>query len=111
MLHIAIKPADKLIKSYYDVLGGLGQLHFDHEGAVRSAFQNVLAGYSKKLHWTLVPEYRMKGRQGQIAIDGALLDEWKQRHGFWEAKDVRSPTTNSYRIFRSLRMTDLPSQS
>jgi type I restriction-modification system DNA methylase subunit len=87
MLHIAIKPADKLIKGYYDVLGGLGQLNFDHEGAVRSAFQNVLAGYGKKLHWTLVPEYAMKGRTGRIAVDGALIDEWKQRHGFWEAKD------------------------
>ncbi|MBZ5566646.1 MAG: N-6 DNA methylase [Acidobacteriia bacterium] len=88
MLHIAIKPADKLIKGYYDVLGGLGQLHFDHEGAVRTAFHDVLAGYGKKLHWTLVDEYPMKGRQGRIAIDGALLDEWKQRHGFWEAKDI-----------------------
>ena len=87
MLHIAIKPADKLIKGYYDVLGGLGQLNFDHEGAVRSAFQNVLAGYGKKLHWTLVPEYAMKGRTGRIAVDGALIDEWKQRHGFWEAKE------------------------
>ena len=88
MLHIAIKPADKLIKGYYDVLGGLGQLNFDHEGAVRTAFHDVLAGYGKKLHWTLVDEYPMKGRQGRIAIDGALLDEWKQRHGFWEAKDI-----------------------
>lgn len=87
MLHIAIKPADKLIKGYYDVLGGLGQINFNHEGAVRSAFQNVLAGYGKKLHWTLVPEYAMKGRTGRIAVDGALIDEWKQRHGFWEAKD------------------------
>ncbi len=88
MLHIAIKPSDKLVKGYYDVLGGLGQLHFDHEGAVRSAFHDVLAGYGKKLHWTLVDEYPMKGRNGRIAIDGALLDEWKQRHGFWEAKDI-----------------------
>jgi predicted helicase len=88
LLHLAIKPADKLIKGYYDVLGGLGQLNFDHEGAVRSAFQNVLAGYSKKLKWTLVPEYPMKGRFGRIAIDGALLDEWNFRHGFWEAKDM-----------------------
>ena len=89
MLHIAIKPADKLIKGYYDVLGGLGQLHFDHEGAVRSAFQEVLAGYSRKLHWTLVTEYRMKGRQGQIAIDAALIDSIQQKMGFWEAKDER----------------------
>ena len=63
-LHIAIKPADKLIKGYYDVLGGLGQLHFDHEGAVRTAFHDVLAGYGKKLHWTLVDEYPMKGPPG-----------------------------------------------
>ena len=89
MLSVSIKPGDKLIKGYYDVLGGLGQLHFDHEGAVRSAFHDVLAGYGRKLHWTLVGEYPMKGAKGRIAIDGALLDEWKQRHGFWEAKDMR----------------------
>jgi hypothetical protein len=29
----------------------------------------------------------MNGRRGQIAVDGALLDTWKQRRGFWEAKD------------------------
>jgi hypothetical protein len=69
MLHFNIKPGDRLIKGYYDVLGGLGQLHFDHEGAVRTAFHDVLSGYGKKLHWTLVDEYRMKGRAGQIAID------------------------------------------
>jgi predicted helicase len=87
MFSFSIKPGDKLIKSYYDVLGGLGQLHFDHEGAVRIAFHDVLSGYGRKLHWTLVDEYPMKGRAGRIEIDGALLDEWKQRHGFWEAKD------------------------
>ncbi len=89
MQPLSIKPGDKLIKGYYEVLGQLGQLHFDHEGAVRSAFQSVLAGYSRRLEWTLVPEYPMKGRTGRIAVDAALLDTWKQRRGFWEAKDER----------------------
>jgi predicted helicase len=87
MLSFSIKPGDKLIKGYYEVLGQMTQLHIDHEMAVRSAFQSVLAGYSRKLEWTLVPEYQIKARSGRISVDAALLDTWKQRRGFWEAKD------------------------
>jgi len=87
-----IKPADKIIKDYYTVLNQYGQLHIDHEMAVRSAFQAVLRGYSKRLDWTLVPEYsiaKTKDRAHRVIVDGALLDYWKQRRGFWEAKDER----------------------
>ena len=64
-------------------------LTFDHEGTVRSAFQSVLRGYGKKLEWTLAPEYANPrvGKGKRIVVDGALLDDWKFRHGFWEAKD------------------------
>lgn len=79
-----IRPADRLIKNYYESLHQFGQLEFDHEGAVRSAFQAVLDGYGKRLEWKLVPEYPYK----KVRVDGALLDTWKQRRGFWEAKDI-----------------------
>ncbi|HYD16645.1 MAG TPA: type ISP restriction/modification enzyme [Candidatus Nanoarchaeia archaeon] len=87
MLQLTVKPGDKLVKGYYEVLGQLGQLHIDHEMAVRSAFQNVLTGYSKKLRWTVVPEFPIKTPKGRIAVDAAVLDSWTNRRGFWEAKD------------------------
>ncbi len=34
-----VKPSDKLVKDYYAALGQYSQLHLDHEGTVRSAFQ------------------------------------------------------------------------
>ncbi|MGA3213159.1 MAG: hypothetical protein ABSD20_17795, partial [Terriglobales bacterium] len=87
MSQLQVKPGDRLIKGYYEALGGLDRHHIEHEMAVRSAFQNVLSGYSKKLDWTLVPEYSIaKGRQ-RIVVDGALLDFWNQKRGYWEAKD------------------------
>lgn len=88
MTGLQIKHGDRLIKSYYEVLGQYGQLHIDHEMAVRSAFQSVLRGYSKKLDWTLVPEYSLPlGKGKRIVVDGVLLDTWRFRRGFWEAKD------------------------
>lgn len=88
MFQLTVKPGDKLVKGYYEVLGQLGQLHIDHEMAVRSAFQGLLIGYSKKLDWTLVPEYSIPKSKGhRVVVDGAVLDFWKQRRGYWEAKD------------------------
>src|SRR6185437_10200531 len=79
-----IRPGDRLIKNYYDVLHQHAQFEIDHEGAVRRAFVDVLAGYGKRVEWTLFTEYSYK----KIRVDGALLDPWKQRRGFWEAKDA-----------------------
>jgi len=87
-MQLHVKPGDRLIKGYYEALSQFGTLDASHEGAVRSAFQNVLAGYSKKLDWALVPEYRIKLPRAQsVVVDAAILDEWKFKHGFWEAKD------------------------
>ena len=79
-----IRSADRLIKNYYEVLHEHSQFEIDHEGAVRRAFQGLLAGYAKRREWLLVTEYPYQ----RLKIDGALLDSWKQRRGFWEAKDV-----------------------
>ena len=88
MLQLNVKQSDRLIKGYYENLGRFGHQHADNEGAVRVAFQDVLSGYSKRLDWTLIPEYPVPGHHARnLRVDGALLDFWKQRRGFWEAKD------------------------
>jgi hypothetical protein len=51
MQPLNLKPSHKLVKSYYETLGNYGQLSIDHEMAVRSAFQNLLAGCGMTI-WT-----------------------------------------------------------
>jgi predicted helicase len=61
-----------------------------HEGAVRSAFQNLLDSCAKQFQWILVAEYAIKRPKKQpIRMDGALLDIYKLPRAYWEAKDIK----------------------
>ena len=84
-----LKPTHKPIKNYYAALNQFDRLGVTHETAVRSAFQSLLQHCAQKLNWTLVPEHSMTAdRNKRIAVDGALLNEFKLPHGYWEAKDI-----------------------
>ncbi len=88
MQQLNLKPTHKLVKSYYEALGQFGQLDIDHEGAVRGAFQNLLAGCGRQFDWTLVAEWAIqRPKAGLIKVDGALIDAFHLARGFWEAKD------------------------
>ena len=88
MQQLNLKPTHKLVKSYYEALGRFGQLNIDHEGAVRGAFQNLLAGCGRQFDWTLVAEWAIqRPKAGLIKVDGALVDTFRLARGFWEAKD------------------------
>ncbi len=89
MSQLNLKPTHAAVKSYYAALHQLGQLHIDHEMAVRSAFQDLLSSCGRKLKLTLAPEFEIKRKRSSIRVDGALLDEFKLAHGFWEAKDEK----------------------
>ncbi len=56
---------------------------------MRAAFQNLLEACGRQFGWALVAEWPIK-RAGRAAarVDGALVDEFKLTHGFWEAKDA-----------------------
>jgi predicted helicase len=55
---------------------------------VRSAFQNLLEHCGRQFGWKLVPEWPIKrDRAHSLRVDGALVDEYRLTHGFWEAKD------------------------
>jgi hypothetical protein len=90
-MSLALKPTHATVKAYYETLHQYGQLHIDHEGAVRSAFQELLAksGRKAKPQLTLVPEYRIERRGSSVIVDGALVDLYHLPHGYWEAKDER----------------------
>src|SRR5437867_7776882 len=90
-MSLDLKPSHASVKDYYDTLHQFGQLYIDHEGAVRSAFQDLLAkcGRKAKPPLTLVPEYRIERARSSVIVDGALMDLYHLPHGYWEAKDEK----------------------
>ena len=95
MTSLNLKPTHKIIKDYYTELDQFNRLGATHEGAVRSAFQSLLQSCARQFEWTLVPEHSMtpltRGARGvknrRIVVDGALMDNFRLTHGYWEAKD------------------------
>jgi hypothetical protein len=90
-MSLSLKPTHATVKAYYETLHELGQLHIDHEGAVRSAFQDLLrkCGRKAKPPLTFVPEYRIERARTSVIVDGALVDLYHLPHGYWEAKDEK----------------------
>ena len=80
MSQLNLKPTHAAVKNYYNVLNQFGQLYVDHEMAVRSAFQYLLATTGRKLKLTLVPEFEIKRKNSSIRVDGALIDEFHLSH-------------------------------
>ena len=50
-----IKPTHKAIKAYYEVLRRYADQDVSYETALRTAFENLLAGAAKQRGWTLAP--------------------------------------------------------
>ena len=84
-----LKPTHKAVKDYYAALERFARLGVTHESAVRAAFQGLLESCARQCGWTLVPEFALSGRRGKrIVVDGALVDDFRLTHGYWEAKDI-----------------------
>jgi len=85
---LELKPTHKVVAAYYDSLAKFARLGIKHEGAVRSAFHELLEHCARQFDWKLVPEYRIKRKgQADASADGAMLDNYGLNHGLWEAKD------------------------
>jgi predicted helicase len=83
----SISPAHACIRNYYRELETYRGQGVTHEGALRTAFQNLLADTLPQ-GWSLSPEYGMKGAGGRLVRpDGAVLDRNYFPRGYWEAKD------------------------
>ena len=86
---LTLKPTHKPVKSYYAALDRFAQLDVSHESAVRAAFQTLLEHCARQCGWTLVPEHAISPqRNRRIVVDGALIDDFRLTHGYWEAKDI-----------------------
>jgi predicted helicase len=88
MERLNLKPTHKAVQNYYQALKEFELLGVSHEGAVRTAFQSLLETCGKQFGWKLVPEWIRRDKARSIRIDGALIDEYRLPHGFWEAKDT-----------------------
>lgn len=90
MPSLSLKPSHKPIKAYYEALANYAQKGVNHEGAVQTAFQDLLVSCAKQFKWTLVPQYAVKRPKKQpIRLDGALVDDYNLARAFWEAKDSK----------------------
>lgn len=88
MPSLSLKPSHKPIKNYYEALDGYAKLGIVHEGAVLSAFQQLLESCGRQFQWTLVQQYAIKRSKKQpIRLDGALVDGFNLPRAYWEAKD------------------------
>lgn len=89
-MQLNLKPTSAKVRDYYNALNQYGQLNISHEMAVRSAFASLLDSCARKWDWTLIPEFRIAlPTKKSIIVDGAVLTAFKQRHGYWEAKDLK----------------------
>ncbi len=63
---------DKAIQEYYADLNRLAvEQRVEHEGGLRSAFENLLRHYARQLDWTLIGELTLANGERP---DGALRD-------------------------------------
>ncbi|HMC30687.1 MAG TPA: N-6 DNA methylase, partial [Candidatus Angelobacter sp.] len=87
-MELSLKPSHAKVKDYYNALNQFGQLNISHESAVRQAFASLLDTCGRQFKWKLVQEFRIAAPKNRsIIVDGALLDDFALRKGFWEAKD------------------------
>lgn len=89
MERLNLKPKHKPVQNYYEALRQFEIIGVSHEGAVRSAFQTLLEHCSRQFQWQLVPEWQIRKNGGRpLQVDGAVVDEYRITHGFWEEKDT-----------------------
>ena len=71
----AITPTHPLIRTYHQTLERYGDQRVEHESALRSAFQNLLADSARLQGWTLIPELGAKVGRRTLRPDGTLRDQ------------------------------------
>ncbi|HPU85414.1 MAG TPA: N-6 DNA methylase, partial [Candidatus Latescibacteria bacterium] len=86
---ILIKPTQQAIRQYYAELANLAEHGATNETTIRVAFQHLLEKTCRERKWTLLTEHHMKVNGREIILDGALVDEYTQQRGAWEAKDAK----------------------
>lgn len=83
------KPTHKAIQQYYQSLKEYQEQGVKHEGAVETAFQQLLAKTARVHHCTLIPKQKLRVNKNNLFPDGTVRETlYDTRLGFWEAKDT-----------------------
>ena len=88
MTTLNLKPTHQAVRAYYDELRTLSNLDFYAEGSVSPAFAALLRHCAKQVRLSLVEQYPLQKNGRNLRLDGALLDNFRLPHGYWEAKDT-----------------------
>src|SRR4051812_1459782 len=89
MQQLNLKASHKAVTEYYRTLNEYEGFGATHELAVRTSFQRLLESCARQFDWTVIPEFGLTGLKGTtLRVDAALLDFWRQKRGYWEAKDI-----------------------
>ncbi len=90
MPFLSLKTNHKPIRNYYHAIKEVRQLSLVHEGAVAPAFGQLLRECGRKVGWTLAEQHQIqRPNRRPVRADGVFLDQYKLRHGVWEAKDTQ----------------------
>jgi hypothetical protein len=90
MTQLNLKPTHAPVKAYYETLEKFGRAHFDNEGNIRSAFEDLLKKCARQFEWTLVPEYPLtRTGRSPLRVDAGLIDAFNLPRAYWEAKDSK----------------------
>jgi predicted helicase len=82
----AIAADNPAFDQYYALLAEYREQRVHHEGAVSTAFENLLAQLSKQRGWVLIPLLAVIGKR--IIPDGTIRDTNGLPRAYWEAKDT-----------------------
>src|SRR5258708_35080042 len=83
---ITIKPSNRAIQHYYETLRTYASYNATNEGALETAFSNLLQDTARLHSWTLLPKQPLNVGNATIIPDGVMLDSFNLRRGYWEAK-------------------------
>jgi predicted helicase len=82
----AIKPENPAFNEYYSRLEEYRKQRVRHEGAVSTAFENLLTALAKQRGWVFIPLLAVTGKR--IVPDGTIRDGNGLPRAYWEAKDT-----------------------
>jgi predicted helicase len=90
MSSLNLKPTGASVKRYYATLERFARGHFDKEGNIRGAFEDLLKQCARQFEWTVVPEYSISRKdRNPLSVDAAIVDSFNLPRGYWEAKDEK----------------------
>lgn len=75
------------VKQYYSLLKEFQGQRVKHEGAVSTAFENLLTYLAKQRGWIFIPLLSLKTGK-RLVPDGTIRDGNGLPRGYWEAKDT-----------------------